>query len=287
MDALADRAPGVAAAIYVPGEGLWKGFKGNIEPDALLPFGSVTKMFTAVAAHALASESDDLDLDEPLQHLEEPATLRHLLRHTSGMSLMAEKEFSFSPSEGFSYSNAGFNVAGETLQQGTGESLEALFQRLIYEPAGLSDTKLANEFEPRVPHAHVEGKAVDKPLTFLTAKNAFAAGGLLSTPSDMVRFLHALLSYQLLPKTNVRQMLSEMMPTPDPTVAFGSGVMLYTPKEGPGPMLGHSGTLVGFRSVVAYVVEDDIYVAVVFNERNAPAEAGLWQLLQAFRKARG
>ncbi|MFW5698158.1 MAG: serine hydrolase domain-containing protein [Fimbriimonadaceae bacterium] len=287
MDELTDRAPGVAAALYVPGEGMWSGVAGNVEQGSLLPVGSVTKMFTAVAAHALAAERDDLHLDKPLQDLEKPATLSQLLRHTSGMSLMSDKMFQFSPGEGFSYSNSGFSYVGRTLEDATGESLEEIFQRLIYTPAGLVDTKLPEKFEPRVPHAHVEGKPVDKALTFLAARNDAAAGALLSTPSDLVRFLHALLSYRLLPREVVQEMFTDMRPTPDATAAFGSGVMLYTPPQGPGPLLGHSGTLSGFRTAATYVVEDDIYVALVFTERNAPAEAGVWQLIQAFREARG
>lgn len=51
-------------------------------------------------------------------------------------------------------------------------------------------------------------------------------------------------------------------------------------------MVGHSGGITGFTSVVAYVVADDLFVSVLFNEQKAPAEAGLWAVVRAVREAR-
>lgn len=50
-------------------------------------------------------------------------------------------------------------------------------------------------------------------------------------------------------------------------------------------MVGHSGGAVGARAIVAYLPDEPVYVAVMFNDER-PAEAGLWMLVQALRRMR-
>jgi D-alanyl-D-alanine carboxypeptidase len=67
---------------------------------------------------------------------------------------------------------------------------------------------------------------------------------------------------------------------------YGLGVQVYDVPDGPGLMLGHSGGITGFTSIVAYVGADDIYVSVTLNDQDAPAEAGLWRLIRTVREFR-
>jgi len=89
-----------------------------------------------------------------------------------------------------------------------------------------------------------------------------------------VRFWHALLAGRVLPEASVHRMFTAMPAMLGPYAGsnsfYGMGVQLYDVPDGPGLMLGHSGGIEGFTSVVAYV----------------PAEAGLWALLRALRAYR-
>ena len=91
----------------------------------------------------------------------------------------------------------------------------------------------------------------------------------------------------MLPPATVRRMFVDMPAMLGPygggSASYGMGVQLYDVPDGPGLMLGHSGGIEGFTSVVAYVPADDLYIAVSFNEKKVPAEAGLWSLLRAVR----
>lgn len=51
-------------------------------------------------------------------------------------------------------------------------------------------------------------------------------------------------------------------------------------------MLEHSGGIMGFNAVVAYLAEDDAYVAAAVNDKDVPAAAGLLKLVQTIRSHR-
>ena len=131
---------------------------------------------------------------------------------------------------------------------------------------------------------HIAGKPVDVPDHYATP---FAAGGLASTAEDLVTFWHALLSGQLVSPATVRAMFTDLAPMDQGAQTFyGRGVQLYDIPQGPGLMLGHSGGISGFTSIVAYVADDDMFVSVIFNDQKAPAEAGLWAVVRAVRAQR-
>ncbi|MFH8407213.1 serine hydrolase domain-containing protein [Streptomyces sp. NPDC018019] len=139
MAQCAVREPGgtsVARASGVPGA-------GGPGESVVLPFASVTKLFTATVALQLVTDGD-LGLDEPVRDRLSPwagaaadVTLRHLLSHSSGLvcdppgepgtaaraaAATAEAGLLFPPGSAFSYSNAGFTVVGRLIEAATGMS---------------------------------------------------------------------------------------------------------------------------------------------------------------------
>ncbi len=150
---------------------------------------------------------------------------------------------------------------------------------------------------PTVVTGHASGvpsdTLLDTPLDYATP---YTAGALASTAEDLVTFWHALLAGEVLPVDVVHAAFAQMYPMqpliPAPLgtqTYYGRGVQLTdTPGEeaGPGLMLEHSGGIVGFNAVVAYLVEDDVYIAVIVNDEDVPAAAGLWSLARALRTSR-
>ncbi|MFI9626619.1 serine hydrolase domain-containing protein [Streptomyces sp. NPDC052042] len=126
------------------------------------PVGSVTKVFTAVLTLVLI-EDGELGLDEPLAaHLPgfgvgEKVTVRQLLSHTAGLaSAVAEPEpgaaytrshwlrehtregdLVHSPGTVFSYSNAGYVVAGALVEKVTGMDWREAVGAIVLEPLGI------------------------------------------------------------------------------------------------------------------------------------------------------
>jgi CubicO group peptidase (beta-lactamase class C family) len=121
---------------------------------------SVTKPLTAYAA-LVAVEEGALELDDPAG----PAgsTVRHLLAHTSGLAFDEHKPMA-APGNRRLYSNAGFDVLGETVAKATGMPFPQYAAEAVFAPLGMTDTWL----DP-------------------ASKSPAGAGG-VSTAADLARF---------------------------------------------------------------------------------------------------
>lgn len=163
--------------------------------------------------------------------------------------------------------------------------LHEVLGKRIFEPQALARTQLRHPDDTvSVAGGHASGKPVVLSDGYATP---YAAGALASTSADLVRFWHALLSGDVVASATLHAMFSRMPAMSDAGQSFyGLGVQLYDIPYGPGLMLGHSGGIAGFTSVVAYVANDDVYVAVLLNDKDVPAEAGLWAVVRAIRAFR-
>ncbi|WP_163867453.1 serine hydrolase domain-containing protein [Myxococcus eversor] len=326
LDAVLRQVPAASVAVAVPGQGLWTATRGKSRTDtqepvdsaSLFQVASVTKSFTAMLAGQLVQEGR-LRWDTPVSTWfpevpgTELMTLEDLLEHTHGLvsfnalpgfedgpyrspeeliRLSAEQPPQFCPGGNWAYSNTGYVMLGRILEQVEGKPFSVLLQDRLLRPLGLAHTEFRAAGLPltQVVVGHVAGA----PVTDLDYATPYSAGGLASTAEDLVRFWHALLPGEVLAPATVRGLFQDMHsmdvmypPTqPGSTMFYGRGVQLYDVPTGPGLMLGHSGGIKGFSSVVAYVVEDDVFVSVVFNDSQVSAEAGLWALVRALREHR-
>jgi CubicO group peptidase (beta-lactamase class C family) len=141
---------------------------------------SVTKMFTAMAALKLRDQGK-LHLDDSIcNYLDDcpeiwkPITVRHLMRHTSGIPDYEEKlelgsdkylafmnhpdatatiledakklPLDFKPGEKFSYSNTGYIVLSYLIQKASGQPFPEFVKKAILEPAGMKHSGMFGSF---------------------------------------------------------------------------------------------------------------------------------------------
>lgn len=151
-------APGIQAAVSLPGTEPWLGWSGVSDLDSGQPLtagdeqlaGSVTKTLTAALTLDLVHEGL-VGLDDPvLDHLPDfpwggDVTVRHLLQHTSGIpeyfarlelegtlgdvwtleelaTEMATDDLAFEPGAQWSYSNTNYVLLGLVAEAATGET---------------------------------------------------------------------------------------------------------------------------------------------------------------------
>ena len=321
LDRMLQHVPAASVAVAIPGGGFWSATRGLARkepPTAVVadqPFqvASTTKTFTAAVVLQLVEESR-LKLDDPIDRWFPDApnarliTIEQLLRHTNGLvsfnalpslgakyrapadiiALGTAQPPQFCPGTNWSYTNTGYAMLGVIVEQLERAPLDEVLARRLLRPLSLTHTVTRKPgVELPVATGHAGGRPVDAPDQYATP---YAAGALASTAGDLVLFWHALLSGKVLPDETVHRMFSRMPAMLGPYAggnsSYGMGVQLYDVPGGPGLMLGHSGGIEGFTTVVAYVPADDAYVAVSFNEKNVPAEAGLWALIRALRAYR-
>jgi CubicO group peptidase (beta-lactamase class C family) len=120
--------------------------------DDVLPWASVSKLVTAYTV-LMAVDEGLVGFDEEAGP--EGATVRHLLAHASGLppeggSPMAE------PGMRRIYSNRGYEILGELLEDRTRIPLPELVAENVFEPLGMTGTRLAGS-----PASGVEGPLSD------------------------------------------------------------------------------------------------------------------------------
>lgn len=102
------------------------------EGDQNFAFASVTKLFASYAA-LIAVDRHLVDLDEEAG----PATVRHLLGHTSGLPFEGAETVS-EPGKRRIYSNEGFDVLGDHVAGKVGMSFQEWIEETVLEPLSLS-----------------------------------------------------------------------------------------------------------------------------------------------------
>jgi D-alanyl-D-alanine carboxypeptidase len=272
-----------------------------VTTDMRFGIGSNTKLFTAVALLKL-QEQGVLSLDDPIgtwlpnyPYVDAEVTIRQLLTHQGGIfdflndnasiwgdSLWDDQNRFWTPEEllatigssefeagrGYDYSNTGYLLAGMVMESATGKSWALNVRELIFDPLGL-DEIFAGAFEtPNGPVCTEYRNGLQPILTtpmIAEYSMAHAAGALLSTGSDMVKWYNALFNGNFLTDASMREMLEF-----EPTTLYGLGInkQYFTlPPEPLVQVLSHSGGMVGFSSFSFFDPKTKISAFFVSNIR--------------------
>ncbi|MCL1633614.1 beta-lactamase family protein [Luteimonas sp. SX5] len=306
--AAAPEGPGVVALVAKGDRVVYREARGLAQLELGVPLttqhvfriASVTKIFTAATVLKLA-EQGKLSLDDPLAaHLPDfphagEITLRQLLNHTAGVSdaaadpqpgfsrreidtatLIAEigkRPLDFAPGTRWAYSNAGYVLLGAVIEKVTGEPWHVAMQKLFAQPLDLRDTRYGDESTliPRRVAGYTtdsRSRVVRNPVPISSSIPA-AAGGLVSTADDLLRWMRALADGSAVG----RQGFAEMIAPPDlpqNSERYGLGMYLWTVRGQ--PMVGHTGQINGFSSILAYLPEQDITIVALANDDHFDAK---------------
>jgi CubicO group peptidase (beta-lactamase class C family) len=304
------QVPGCAVAVVVDGELAWAGGYGvaNVEsgqpvaPDMLFRLGSTTKMFTAAGVVSLAEEGR-LALDAPVGRAAKglhPAiarlTAHQLLTHTAGLAdpnamngphdetALAERvralnhsDFFDEPGRIYSYSNAGFWIAGFVAQEVSGKLYADLLHDRIFQPLGMVRTTFRPTMAMTWPLAVGHGPEDRSPPKVIRplADNAavWPAGQLFSTAPEFARFCIALMNEgrfagrQVLPAALVTQLTQPhvAVPNEDRHYGYGLGVRI----EGGLRWWSHAGSRTGYGSLVRLCPDRKFAVVILCNKTGA------------------
>jgi len=205
--------PGLQIAVVRGGRIAWRRAFGvrdaasgaPVADDTVFEAASLSKPVFAYAVLRLV-DAGTLELDAPVakylpgDYSPDPRaaaiTVRHVLTHTTGFpnwrSSPRELPMSFAPGERFSYSGEGFEYLQHAVERTTGQTLDVLMRRLVFDPLGMTDSRYSWDprFEGRKATGHDE---VGVPKAKVRPAIANAAATLETTASDYARFVIALL----------------------------------------------------------------------------------------------
>lgn len=246
--------------------------------------GSISKTFTSVLVFK-AVEKKKLTLHQTIHSFfpelnnAGKITIKHLLSHQSGLknftknedylswntkpkteqemrALIAGGGSDFEPGSQVAYSNTNFVLLTYILEKVFQKPYSELLTTFITQPLGLKNTYLGGVINP----ANNECKSYNFIENWSLAPETdisipLGAGGIVSTPADLVQFSTALFGGKLLQKESLEQMKTDNI---------GLFKIPFYDKSG----YGHTGGIDGFSSVFAYFPDSKFAYALTSNGSN-------------------
>lgn len=281
-----------------------------VDVSTMIRVGSITKVFTAAMIYQLVDEKK-LTLATPLARFfpEIPnapqITIAHLLAHTSGIpnyprgedrswvgqpqtrqqmvTRFAAMKPDFAPGAKVSYSNANYALLGYVLEVVTKSTYDAQLQKRIARRIGLRRTRFGApaKKQPNEAHSYTydEGKWTEQAEEDLTV--SAGAGAIVSTPSDLAKFITALFDGRLISRTSIAEMIA-----PFSSALAGverKGVVVSTLHRGlEKTIYSHLGGIDGFSSNLVYFPDDRVAIAITLNGQNYPMGKLFWLLVDSY-----
>jgi D-alanyl-D-alanine carboxypeptidase len=227
-----------------------------------VPWWSFTKTALAAAALQLVGRGH-FRLDESING--RPFTLRQLLQHRAGvpnygglasyqeavrcsekpwevaelLDRVAANRLDFESGQGWRYSNVGYLYVRQLIEKAVGQDIGPALRYLLFDGLGLESVRLATGAEDLANTAWGNRAGYDPGWVY--------HGLLIGTPADAARFLHGLMSGDVLPPELLTEMTTRhaigdrsLPGRPWETIGYGLGLMIGRMASA-GIAIGHSG----------------------------------------------
>jgi len=249
--------------------------------------GSITKMFTATMILQLVEDgrltlSTTLDKYYPSIPNADKITIANLLNMKSGIhnytsdstflrwmnSQKSEDEIvkaiaaaqpDFEPGKKQEYSNSNFVLLGYILEKIYKRPYAEILIEKVTTKAGLKNTYYGGKINVKE-HESYSYKFMDKWVISeeTNIDNAAGAGGIVSTPGDLVKFIDALFAGKLV---NAKSL--EQMKTSEGSIYYGMGMLPYHFGKALG--YGHNGAIDEFEASLAYFPDNKVAICYCGN----------------------
>lgn len=251
----------------------------------------------AITVRHLLTHTSGLPDYETLMEQEEKAkgpiwSAQHQIQDNEVLSLLEKQSAGkFAPGTSWAYSNSGYVVLGLIIAKVSGMPYREYLQRNIFAPLGMNHSvvyqKGINEVDRRA-----FGHSKEKDAFVQTDQSSTSAtlgdGGIYSNVVDLAKWDEALQKHTLLSEEEMAPALSPVMLAdgaqphwpkdadsdnlaPGKPVAYGYGWFL-DPYEGH-PRMWHSGSTMGFRTVIQRLPSDGLTIVILSNRTDLDAKA--------------
>ena len=247
--------------------------------------GSISKMFTAVLIFQLIEEKK-LSLEDKLAKFypslpnASKISIANLLNHHSGLhnftddslyltyylkphtqkemlDIIAASPVDFESGEKGVYSNSNFLILGYIAEKISKKSYSELIQKKICAKLNLADTYVGGKIDPKKNESFSYTYVSDwkqEPETDMSVPGG--AGSVVSTPTDLVKFIEGLLGGKLVSQNSIDQMK---------TLKDGYGMGMLSIPFYERKALGHNGGIDGFVSNLSYFPKDSVAFSYCSN----------------------
>lgn len=177
-------------------------------------------------------------------------------------------ELEFTPGEKFSYSNSGYYLLGIIIEEITQQDLDIYLEKTFFEPLGMQSSflpiqgtvdellctdarfaKLARGYQYEI---STDNASLEEIKRYERMEAPGAAGSLITTAEDLLKWNNALYSGKIIPKFLLELMLHPYLVTERVDAYYGYGIEIMK-SEVLGTYYSHRGGIPGFRSILTYI----------------------------------
>lgn len=259
---------------------------------------SISKVFIAFSIIQLADKKlidPDAPIKKYLERLPAPYSqvlIYQLLSHTAGvpdyvhvsgymvqanrtqtpwevLAPILDKPLDFSPGEKSAYSNSGYFLLGLLIEKVSGMGLDKYLKKNIFQPLGMNHTYL----DSHVTHSNLRTKGYTssnnqlKEESLLDPSQYWAAGGIISTKEDMLKWNEAIKKGTLLPPNEIKQMMQPAELKNGSKGDYGLGFELMNAPDM--KLVGNNGAGIGFNASNLQFINDGLTITVLTNTTNS------------------
>ncbi|HEX5071444.1 MAG TPA: serine hydrolase domain-containing protein [Vicinamibacterales bacterium] len=320
--------PGLSVAVGIDEAIVWAEGFGWADMETQVPVSPRTRFRISHASNALTSaavgwllDQRQLRLDDEIQawvpefpRQQWPVTLRQLMAHTAGVrhyrdegeyeqtskhceravegvASFAQDPLLFEPDTRYKYSTYGWVLVSAAVEAAAAEPFPSFMRRRIFGPAGMSATTFdgaADALADRSTAYEAEWNENRRPAAAVDYSCLSGAGGIVSTPSDLVRFGLAMENAGLLKRTIVDLLQTPQILATGAETKYGLGWMLESARLAGTPtrLAYHSGrTLVGGTASLLTFPDRGLVVAVTANIAFADTKGVGLAVAEAFARS--
>ncbi|TVZ59064.1 CubicO group peptidase (beta-lactamase class C family) [Flavobacteriaceae bacterium MAR_2010_105] len=294
--------PGVSFLIAKEGKPIYQKAFGmaNLELDVpmntnnVFEIGSITKQFTAIAILMLEEQGKLKVEDEITKFIPDyptmgnTITVHHLLNHTSGIKsytgmqsfmkhartdmtpteiidIFKNEPMDFKTGEQFLYNNSGYIILGHIIEVVSGESYADFIKTHIFDKLGM-DSSYYGSMKQLIPNRATGYSSTQNGYEnsdYLSLTLPYAAGSLMSTTTDLLKWQMALNTYQLISKSSYEKAIHGSTLNNGEHIPYGYG--LGENNINGSPSIQHGGGIFGYTTMGIYLPQEKVYVIGLTN----------------------
>ncbi|MFS0880199.1 serine hydrolase domain-containing protein [Metabacillus niabensis] len=194
----------------------------------------------------------------------------------------------FPPGNGFKYTDTNYHLLGLIIENLTGIPFHEALKQFIYQPLGMMNSSMLHYSDPLDKNTqHLSDFYINK--NKLTNHKGYAGldyagGGVVSTGEDLLKFMKALVSYQLVKKETLEMMMNDKAKY-GVGIDYGYGIMQFKTVPLLMPKIfnvwGHAGAT---GSYMFYHPKMDTYLIGTFNDFSYERKGVKFMLMKVINK---
>ena len=185
------------------------------------------------------------------------------------------------------YVNTNYLILGMIIEKVTGNKIEDELKERIFDRLDMQDSHFA--VDEQIPDRMMRGYSKEnllqhptgtienwKDITILNPSFAWSAGSIISTPWDLMRFLKAIFTEDIIINKGIRKKWLNYVSADIHWMGMEYGVGGLMQSHRPyGDCRGHGGAINGFKDLLYYFYDDETFVVICLNTMDGETEVDI------------